>query len=44
MAWMPESVAESFHEKCVCASTMPGISVAPPASMTVAPPGEIGAV
>src|SRR5689334_14139954 len=29
MVWMPASVAASFHEKCVCASHMPGMSVAP---------------
>ena len=44
MVWMAESVAASFHEKCVWASHMPGISVAPAPSMTVAPPGAIGAV
>ena len=37
MRWMPSRVAESFHEKCVWASTMPGISVAPAPSITVAP-------
>jgi hypothetical protein len=44
MVWMAASVAASFQEKCVCASHMPGISVAPAPSMTVAPAGEIGAV
>src|SRR5262245_37102763 len=37
MVWMPASVAASFHEKCVWASHMPGISVAPAPSITVAP-------
>ena len=37
-------MAASFHEKCVWASHMPGISVAPAPSITVAPPGAIGAV
>ena len=37
MRWMPSRVAELFHEKCVWASTMPGISVAPAPSITVAP-------
>ena len=41
---MPASVAASFHEKCVWASHMPGISVAPAPSMTVAPAGEIAAL
>ena len=44
MVWMAASVAASFQEKCVCASHMPGISVAPAPSITVAPAGEIGAV
>ncbi len=39
MVWIADSVAASFHEKCVCASHMPGISVAPAPSITVAPPG-----
>ena len=38
MVWMADSVAASFHEKCVWASHMPGISVAPAPSITVAPP------
>src|SRR5687768_13132115 len=38
MVWMADSVAASFHEKCVCASHMPGISVAPAPSITVAAP------
>jgi hypothetical protein len=44
MVWIADSVAASFQEKWVCASHMPGISVAPAPSMTVAPPGAIGAV
>ena len=44
IVWMPESVAASFHEKCVWASHMPGISVAPAASITVAPVDPMGAV
>src|SRR5882672_4801878 len=37
MSWISISVAASFHEKCVCASTKPGISVAPAASITETP-------
>ncbi len=44
MVWMAARSAASFQLKCVCASTMPGISVAPAPSITVAPAGEIGAV
>ena len=32
MRWMAVRLGWSFHEKCVCASVMPGISVAPRAS------------
>src|SRR5688572_29008910 len=38
MVWMADSVAASFQEKCVWASHIPGIKVAPPASITVAAP------
>ncbi len=44
MFWIADKVAASFQEKCVCASHMPGISVAPAPSITVAPPGVIGAL
>ena len=44
MAWMAPSVAASFQEKCVWASHIPGISVAPAPSITVAPDGEMPAV
>ena len=44
IVWMPASVAASFHEKCVCASHMPGISVAPAPSITVAPFGASAAL
>ena len=41
---MPASVAASFHEKWVCASHMPGMSVAPAPSITVAPLGASAAL
>ena len=37
MRWISWSVAASFQEKCVWASTIPGMSVAPAPSITVAP-------
>ncbi len=37
MRWRSERVAASFHEKWVCASTMPGMRVAPAPSITVTP-------
>lgn len=37
MAWIAASVAASFQLKCVWASHMPGISVAPAPSITVTP-------
>ena len=36
--WIGSMPGALFHEKCGCASNMPGISVAPMPSMTVAPP------
>ena len=33
ITWMPSSEAALFQEKWVCASVMPGISVAPAASI-----------
>ena len=41
---MPARVAASFQLKCVWASTMPGIRVAPAPSITVAPPAVMAAV
>ncbi len=38
MRWIASSVGWSFHEKWVCASTMPGIRKAPAPSTTRAPP------
>src|SRR4051812_30973169 len=43
MRWIADSVAASFQEKCVCASHMPGISVAPAPSITVAAVDATGA-
>ena len=40
MRWIESSDGWSFHEKCVCASTMPGINVAPAPSITVAPEAD----
>src|SRR5688572_12326282 len=37
MRWMSCSVSASFHAKWVCASTSPGMRVAPAPSMTVQP-------
>ena len=38
MRWIASSVGWSFHEKWVCASTIPGIRKAPAPSTTRAPP------
>ena len=35
--WMASSVLELVQPKCVCASHMPGIKVAPAPSITVTP-------
>ena len=37
MRWIASRLGWSFHEKCVCASTMPGIRNAPAPSITCAP-------
>ena len=38
MRWIASRLGWSFHEKWVCASTMPGIRKAPAPSTTCAPP------
>ena len=44
MVWIAARLAALFHEKWVCASHMPGISVAPAASIAVAPAGASAAL
>src|SRR5687768_4465441 len=41
MRWIADRPGWSFQEKCVCASTMPGISVMPAQSTTIAPAPEV---
>jgi hypothetical protein len=43
MRWIASSVGWSFHEKWVCASTIPGMRKAPAPSTTRAPPTGAGA-